>query len=260
MIKGALFDIDDTLYSHKTHAVPELTIKALNKLKEKGIIIGVCTSREVGEMYSLPKELLELVDCQIVATGAISYVKDKYYKGYTLDKEIVRKYIDYFNKNNISYHFSDINGDSCYWGDKNLVEDGFLMRLCKGHLFYQEYEDEDITNLGFYNVTDEQLEDIKNINPKAYLSLWGNSGHIAPNLVDKSFGLLKFCQLFSFTPDEVVSCGDGSNDDLMLKMSGIGIATCDAKDNTKKVATYICKETIEDGGIYNALVALKIID
>ena len=41
MIKGALFDIDDTLYSHKIKAVPSLTLKALDKLREKGIKIGV---------------------------------------------------------------------------------------------------------------------------------------------------------------------------------------------------------------------------
>ena len=260
MIKGALFDIDDTLYSHKMEAVPKSTLKALKKLRNKGIKIGVCTSREVGEMHSLPKELLDLVDCQIVATGAVTFVKDKYYKSYTLDKEYVNKYIDYFKKNNISYHFSDINGDSCYSGNRNLVEDGFLMKMCKGHIYYQDYDGEEITNLGFYNVTDEQLEYIKNINPNAYLSLWGNSGHIAPNFVDKGFGLLKFCEVFGFTSDEVLACGDGSNDDLMIELSGIGIATDDASDNTKKVADYICKKTIEDGSIYEALVDLKIIE
>ena len=37
MIKGALFDIDDTLFSHKIKAVPTLTLKAIDKLIEKGI-------------------------------------------------------------------------------------------------------------------------------------------------------------------------------------------------------------------------------
>lgn len=260
MIKGALFDVDDTLYSHKMNAVPKSTIKALKKLREKGIKIGICTSREVGEMHTFPSELLNLVDCQIISTGAVTFVKDQYFKSYTLDPEDVKKYIKYFKENNISYHFSDVNGDCCYAGDKKLVEDGFLMNMCKGHIFYQEYVDEDITNLGFYNVSDSQLEDIRNINPNAYLSLWGHSGHIAPNFVDKGFGLLKFCEVFGFTSDEVLSCGDGTNDDLMIKMGGIGIATNDACENTKKVATYVCKKSIEDGSIYRALVDLKIIE
>ena len=36
MIKGILFDIDDTLFSHETEQVPRQTLKALDKLKEKG--------------------------------------------------------------------------------------------------------------------------------------------------------------------------------------------------------------------------------
>ena len=141
-----------------------------------------------------------------------------------------------------------------------MVEDGFMLKLCNGHVFYQKYDDEDITNLGFYHVTEKQLEDIKSINPNAYLSLWGNSGHIAPNFVDKSFGVLKFCQIFSFTPDELIAVGDGSNDDIMLEMVQIGIATIDAKDKTKQAADYVCKKPIEEGGIYDALVHLKIIE
>ena len=43
-------------------------------------------------------------------------------------------------------------------------------------------------------------------------------------------------------------------------MAGIGIATDDAKDNTKKAADYICDKSIEDGGLYDALVDLEIID
>ena len=260
MIKGALFDIDDTLYSHIDKNVPPLTIKALKKLKEKNIKIGVCTSRDPGEMAFFPKEFTDMFDCLITSTGAVTFIKDKYFKSYSLDKDSVNQYIDYFKKNNISYYFSDINGDICFWGDKKLVEDGFLLNACKGKVFFQEYLDEEINNLGFFNVTDKQLEDIKNINPQSYLSIWGHSGHIAPNYVDKSFGLMKFCQMFSFTTDEIIAFGDGSNDDLMLKMAGIGVATDDAKENTKQSADYVCKKSIEDGGIYDALCDLKIIE
>ena len=58
MIKGALFDIDDTLYSHELHAVPKATLKALDKLRAKGIKIGICTSRVAAEMLEIPEELL----------------------------------------------------------------------------------------------------------------------------------------------------------------------------------------------------------
>ena len=44
-IRGILFDVDDTLYSHKQHRIPELTKYTIKKLKENRYILGMCTSR-----------------------------------------------------------------------------------------------------------------------------------------------------------------------------------------------------------------------
>lgn len=260
MIKGALFDIDDTLYSHKIKAVPSLTLKAIDKLKEKGIKIGICTSRKTSEMISIPQYLIDRLDCQIMDTGAVTMVKDKYYKAYSINKEDAIKYTDYFKQHNISYIYSDINGDSYFYGDNSLVKEKKVLSLAKGNFMLKEYEDEEITGLLFLNVNKQEAEEIKAIKPDQYISWWDTAGAIGPNYVDKSFGLLKFCQAFSLTTDEVIAFGDGGNDDLMLQMAGIGVATDDANENTKKVADYVCKKTIEDGGIYEAILDLKIIE
>ena len=62
MIKGALFDVDYTLFSHETFTVPECNYILLNKLKEKGIKIGVCSSRLVGEMSTVDKQLWDMMN------------------------------------------------------------------------------------------------------------------------------------------------------------------------------------------------------
>ena len=260
MIKGALFDIDDTLYSHVLKAVPKATLKALDKLREKGIKTGICTSRVSAEMGNFPDELWNRIDCKILGTGAITMIEDEYYKAYTIDRKLVRRYTDYFREKNISYDYTDLNGDLFYWGDQDRVNEGRYLKLASGKVMFKEYEDEDITTLFFFEASDEEYEYIQNIDPEIQISRWGNSGNICAKLVDKSFGLLKFCQMYSFTTDEVVAAGDGGNDDVMLAMAGIGIATDDAKENTKKAADYICEKPIEDGGLYDALVDLKIIE
>ena len=259
MIKGALFDIDDTLYSHKIKDVPSLTLKALDKLRQKGIKIGICTSRNISEMVSIPNELLDRIDCQIMDTGAVTLVNDHYFKSYSLDKNDVNKYIDYFKKHNISYYYSDINGDTYFCGDTSLITEHGVLKLANGNVMIKEYENEEITSLVFYGCPKEYIEEIKNIKPNQYISWWGNVGAIGPDLVDKSFGLLKFCQVFSFTTDEVIAFGDGGNDDLMLKMAGIGVAIKDGNERTKQIADYVCEKSIEDGGIYEALIKLNII-
>ena len=260
MIKGALFDIDDTLYSHVLNRVPKATLRALDKLRDKGIRIGIWTSRVNAEMGNFPDELWNRIDCKILGTGAITMIEDQYYKAYTIDKQLARKYTEYFNERHINYDYTDINGDLFYWGNPDYVNKGKYLKMAAGKVMFKEYEDEDITNLFFFEVSDEEYEHIQTIDPDIQISRWGNSGNICARLVDKSFGLLKFCQMYSFTTDEILAAGDGSNDDVMLEMAGIGIATDDAKDNTKKAADYICDKSIEDGGLYDALVDLKIID
>jgi len=259
MIKGIIFDIDDTLYSHKMKAVPSLTLKALKKLKEKGYKLGVCTSREVIEMESVPSELLELFDCQIMSTGGVAMIKDQYYKAYSIDKENVKEYIKILSDFQVEYAYSDINGDVYYWNHGKNSERR-IFSLAKRNVYYKEYEDEDISCLMIYDADEYVFDKLKAVNPNAYISRWGRYGHISAEFVDKSFGVLKFCQLFSFTTDEVVAVGDGGNDDIMLQMANIGIAVKDAKENTIKAADYVCKKSIEDGGLYQAFVDLGLIE
>ena len=260
MIKGILFDIDDTLFSHETEEVPKQTLKALDKLKEKGYKLGVCTSRIAAELGKFPKDFLERFDCKIIGTGATTIVEDTYFKSYTIDKEKARAYTKFFEDHGISYHYADINGDVYYWGDLSEVNNGHWLSYAEGNVMFKPYEDEEVTNLFYYHAKEEEVPLIAQIDEGALISTWGNSGNICAPLVDKSFGLLKFCQVFSFTTDEVAAAGDGSNDDVMLQMAGIGIAVSDAKDNTKAAADYVCKKSIEEGGLYDAFVDLGLIE
>lgn len=255
-----MFDVDDTLYSHKIKAVPTLTLRALDELKEKGIKIGINTARIVGEMYSFPQELFSRADCVVMDTGAVAFVKDKYYKTYGFGEDEVKKYTDYLNSHNISYNYSDINGDTYFYGDKSLIEVSGALRFTNGDIKYKEYEDEEITNIFFYNASDSQAEEIKNIDPSKQIAWWGTSGNISAELVDKSFGLLKFCEIFHFTTDEVMAFGDGTSDDLLLDMAGVGVAVKDSKPEVLAVADHVCNKSIEDGGIYEALIELGILD
>ena len=155
MIKGALFDIDDTLYSHELDRVPKATLKALDKLRAKGIRIGICTSRIAAEMADLPEELLSRLDCQILGTGATTVVEGKYFKSYSIAMEDAKRYTDYFNEHQISYHYTDINGDVYYWGDLDEVNNGHWLRSAKGNVKFKIYEDEEVTNLFYYHAKDE---------------------------------------------------------------------------------------------------------
>ena len=52
-IKAAFFDIDGTLFSHRTMCVPDSTLRALKCLREKGILCAIATGRHISEMKEL---------------------------------------------------------------------------------------------------------------------------------------------------------------------------------------------------------------
>ena len=49
-IKAVFFDIDGTLISFNTHAVPQSTLDAIKELKKKGIKVIVSTGRSINNL------------------------------------------------------------------------------------------------------------------------------------------------------------------------------------------------------------------
>ena len=60
--RAVFFDIDHTLFSHTLHDVPASAYTALEKLKQNGSQIALCTSRAVEELVNLPPRLTDLLD------------------------------------------------------------------------------------------------------------------------------------------------------------------------------------------------------
>ena len=52
-VKAAFFDIDGTLFSHRTCCIPESTLRALKCLHDKGILCVIATGRHISEMREM---------------------------------------------------------------------------------------------------------------------------------------------------------------------------------------------------------------
>ncbi len=55
------------------------------------------------------------------------------------------------------------------------------------------------------------------------------------------------CQLLNLYEDQVMACGDSSNDEDMIHVAGIGVAMGNAKESLKAVADYVTESNAEDG-------------
>ena len=260
MIKGFIFDIDDTLYYRKLHLVPESAYTALKKLREKGYKIAVNTAREKQKLKTVPRKLMELVDFVVVGSGAMAY-KDHYlYWCNQIKQDDLHKYLDYIKENKLTYSYTDKYGKTYFFGNlsdievKRVLEWQGTMPLMRP----LQYDDE-IVNLEIRG--DEiDMDYIYSINPKIKPIVWKTSCFISAENVDKVTGIDLFCDAYGFKREEICAVGDGSFDASMISEAGIGIAIKDSKAAQMNVADYITDKSILDGGIYEILVKLGFID
>lgn len=65
--------------------------------------------------------------------------------------------------------------------------------------------------------------------------------------VNKGDALMQFIKVLGIDKDEVMACGDASNDLKMIQYAGIGVAMKNGNDEVKAVADYITDTNDQDG-------------
>ncbi len=82
------------------------------------------------------------------------------------------------------------------------------------------------------------------------LELVGSLGYnieINARGVNKGTALLELGRLLGIRREEIMACGDGDNDTVMLREAGFGVAMGNAGDETKEAADYITLTNEEEG-------------
>lgn len=65
--------------------------------------------------------------------------------------------------------------------------------------------------------------------------------------VHKGMALLKLGEIFGISREEIAAFGDGSNDTMMLKTVGMGVAMANAMPEVKKAADRLTDSNDEEG-------------
>ena len=97
---------------------------------------------------------------------------------------------------------------------------------------------------------DERTKAWKELSEVDGLELVGSLGYnieINAAGVNKGTGLVSLGRLLGIKRGEIMACGDGDNDLLMLKEVGFGVAMANAEEEVKKAADYITLSNEEDG-------------
>lgn len=253
-IKMFFFDNDSTLFDHEYGSIRPKTIEALKLLKKNGYKLCMNTSRSYEEMYNVPKEVLDLMDCLILLDGAY-IVRDGQVEVSYINNEHILQAITYLDEHNLTYRYCVDDG-----GGYLNREDDYRQLFYKLYDMMppvKKYEGEKVIHLLSY-ANNNQMDEIINIfndeeNAKLSIAL-----ETSPKGCNKGSAMLKVAKEYGFEPEELCAFGDSNNDYDMIKYAGLGIAMGNYHGQVNEVADYITDD-IKDEGVYNALKHFEFI-
>ena len=227
-IKAVFFDIDGTLVSFASHAVPESARRAIGRLRERGVKVFISTGRllrhtevvsdiEVDGYVSFPRETLDKVFALEEKYGfqAAVMTHDDIYIDRITDR--VQSIVDMIH---ITPSVADL---------KRIAATDPVLQMCP--YVGEELERKIMPELPEC-VGTRWIDIFMDINMRG---------------IDKSVGARKVMEFYGLTMDEAMAFGDGGNDIPIVRDAAVGVAMGNACDALKAVADYVTEDVDHDG-------------
>ncbi|MCI8441255.1 MAG: HAD family hydrolase [Provencibacterium sp.] len=241
-----LFDLDGTLL-RSDKIISQATLKALYGCREKGIQIGISTSR--GERNALPfiEELQP--DISITSAGAlVKYNGETIYKA-EFSKEQTRQMIAAAREIcGADCEITVDTADAHYW---NYRMDPRKQDPSWGDSIYTDFKD---FEEGALKICVEIFEENQAMRLRERLEgcdcIRFSDGYwykFTRKTATKERAIEKMCSVCRIRPEEITAFGDDLADIGMLKLCGTGIAMGNAVPELKKQADLIIAGNDEDG-------------
>ncbi len=268
-------DLDGTLVDWDGK-IPEENKKAIDRLKEEGIIFVICTGR-VHNAARMIAHLLDINPYIISLCGAIveSDKKGDILRYEAFQKEELKNFLDMgreYNAGTVNFnylegllHTSDQrNYEYCMYEDLNeqgkeagLSQKDFVELLVDPTEKMQEEFDRPVCKIGIWMNSEEDRNKlysyVKQYSEKYEIASSTNINiEIMPKGVTKWSGIEVIMQRFGIKPEEVVCIGDSENDLDMIINAGLGVAMGNAPDDVKSQADVVT-DTNENAGVAKAV-------
>ena len=256
-IKAIMCDIDGTLLSSKGY-VTDKTVEMIKKAREKGILFGLSTGRDVNSIQTLLKDwhIDGLVDL-IVGTGGAEiydYTLNISKAQYPLDGESIKEIIEHFKD-------MDCNFTICHEGILYAPkDDDYIRDMAEGDGIEYRVVDFDtflirpyrklmiICNPSYMPQIVERSKSFKNKEYKASALVTTSFlyEYMNPH-VSKSNGLKEALALHDISISQCMAFGDEDNDIDMLEEAGIGVVMENGSIHAKDAADYVTKDKDSNG-------------
>ena len=251
------FDLDGTLLAggYETTYVPESTWLALRKLREAGHFVSIATGRSHG----MAADFMDLFGIRnMVSDGG---------NGITIDGRLLG--VEPLPIEDVVALCDECDAKGFPWG---LVVDDSPRRVCPDRAFLDFTQDTYMETLVVPGCRPEQYDAVYKVNIACYEgeedrleSLAGMPGgrfhddYIFVEPADKARGIKQIMDYLGAPYEDVIVFGDAANDMSMFLPEWTCVAMGNAADVLKAHADYVTTD-VDDDGIYNACVALGLIE
>lgn len=256
-IKAIMCDIDGTLLNDEGKVTPK-TLQAIKDVKDRGIMFGLSTGRDVHSVKTLCKHwgIEGLVDA-IVGTGGAEIYDFHTNTGkdsYPLDGSLIRSIIEH-------YEDMDVNFAIPYQGILYAPKDDrHIQSLSKADKVpYQVVDFNEFLKQPRPKVMivcdPEKMNDVikrsKTFHDDRFKSSALKTASILFEYMDprisKTHGLKRVMELYHLTMDELCTFGDADNDYDMTLHAGIGVIMKNGSEKCKMIADHITDDNNHDG-------------
>lgn len=261
-IKMIGLDLDGTLFNNKKEILP-YTREVLQRAIDKGVVVLVATGRP---WSGIPDELKDLTGMRYAVTSnGARVIETKTQKAlieHMLPVEKAKKILETARKYDTL--------QEVYFENRGYIEEEQFEKIYQYHkdphmwkyvrstritvpdimtFLEQLNKPVDKTQILFTDM-EERAKAWKELGQDREIVLVGSLGYnieINGAGVNKGKALVELGKILGIEREEIMACGDGDNDEAMLKEVGLGVAMENAVEQVKKAADYITGTNEEEG-------------
>ena len=261
-IKMIGLDLDGTLLNEKKELLP-YTKEVLRRALDKGVVVLTATGRP---WMGIPEELRKFPGIRYALTSNGARILDiregTVLIEQLLSRESAKKALEICEKyDTLQEVYYDGQGYASadkmahvekYHHNPNMWEYLRTTRIPVQDIFRLVDEEErglDKVQALFADMNERRLawDELSRVDGLELVGSLGYNIEVNAAGVNKGTGLIELGKLLGIKREEIMACGDGDNDTVMLREVGFGVAMANAEDQVKAAADYITDSNDNEG-------------
>lgn len=250
-IKAAFFDMDGTIVSFTTHKISKRDIAAMNKLREKGILVFISSGRDKKNILKVLDNTLE-VDGFVGMNGNLNVTHNEIVSEHFMEEEDVRFIVDASNRLGFALSLFTREGVVLNKVDDKVhaVHDHVEVPIPR----LASFDDIDLSKIYQMNSYTTKAFDEEHLIPymkNSVFKRWNDDfADINSVKTSKLVGINELIHKLGIDIKDTISFGDSENDLEMIKGTGASVAMANAMPIIKDAATYITLDCDESGAAH----------